>query len=223
VTYTAGKWPEQRVGRNAGNATGGSGRIKKRGRWPDKSLECIDVLNALGNPVRFAVGNTDARLKAEYWGEEATWEFDRVPATRVRHLRLDVDMNRAYEVEDHVAVVDELRRERDILAALGYTAHFFRTANRGHQIVIPTPHLDRSVASLAMLMMRYALTLAERTPRSVVVDKSNLDALMRLPLGRHAASGSVGWMIRPNGRREHRAGAPSPGGRRGMDVPGERL
>jgi hypothetical protein len=188
-TYTAGKWPDQKFTRTDARAG------KKRGRWPDPSMAMIDILNALGNPARFAVGNTDTRIKAENWGEEAAWDFERIPVTCVRHLRLDVDMDADYAAFNQDAVVKELQRERAILAGLGYSAHFCRTGNRGHQIIIPAPALDRGVASLLMLMIRVVLAPAGPAKRRVVIDKSNLDSLLRLPLSRHALSESVAWMI----------------------------
>ncbi len=197
ATFTQGKWPDRKCGRNTGSSATGSSHSKRRGRWPDAGMAMIDVLNALGNPDRFALGNTDTRLKQEDWADEAAWEFDRIPVTHVQQLRFDVDMERDHEARNQKGIAEELHLEQGILASLGYKAHFFRTGNRGHQIVIPTPPLDRSVASLLVLMIRYALTMVQRPPSQVVIDKSNLDCLLRMPLGRHGSSGSVGWMVDP--------------------------
>lgn len=69
--------------------------------------------------------------------------------------------------------------------------------------MIPIPSLDRSVASLLVLMIRYLLAEG-KTPKKktrykrLEVDKSNLDCLIRLPLGRHAETEAVAWMIDPD-------------------------
>lgn len=142
--------------------------------------------------------------------EDELFEFDRVPYTYVRHLRLDVDMDSAYgegpcnytaknySGRNPSWVHQELFLERAALYAMGLCAHFFRTGRRGHQIVIPTPFLDRSVASLALLLMKHLLSSIQREPGRAKIDKSNLDCLLRLPLGRHTFGSNIAWFIDPD-------------------------
>ena len=211
-TMTAGKKPKERKPAEAlaeaarGDAgAGGLGQengSRRKRTWPDKRMALIDVLNSLGHPDRYALGSTDARLNI--YEREDIWRHPFFE-TCVNRLRIDVDMERAWGRsaifnQDQGEVADEISRETALIKSLGMTPHFFKTGGRGHQIVIPTPTLDRSVASLLVLMIRYLLADG-RTPRKkprykvLEVDKSNVECLMRLPLGRHAETKAVAWMI----------------------------
>lgn len=181
----------------------------RKGRFLQKSMGLIDVLNSLGNLRHYSLGSHDRKLE-ELAGDD-WYEFDRVPITRVSHLRLDVDMDDAYREDMSYWGIEngwdkpkpewvrrELAIEQSALCAMALYAYFFRTGRRGHQIVIPTPVLDRSVASLVILMMRTLLSSLEREPNRAQIDKSNLDGLLRLPLGRHSATDNVTWFLDPD-------------------------
>ncbi len=177
---------------------------KPKRDWPDKPMTLINVLNALGNPGKNALGSTDARLNV--YERNEIWRHP-FYATRVRRLQIDVDMDPAWNwgdpVRDQGEVSNEISREAALIKGLGLMPHFFKTGGRGHQIVVPIPTLDRSVASLLVLMIRYLLAegkMPKKKPKHkrLEVDKSNLDCLVRLPLGRHAETQAVAWMIDPD-------------------------
>ena len=143
-----------------------------------KPLQLIDVINSITNPKCYAVGT---KTTANY--------------NPIYHLRIDVDMDLAYMDRSIDEIREELSRENDILTSLGFHPEFFRTGNRGHQIVIPIAQvweIDQAKEAVAAITAKLQVETKHAN-----FDKNNLNSIMRLPLGRHALTGQVAWMIDP--------------------------
>ncbi len=161
-------------------------------KWPDSRIELIDILNALGNPDRYAVGTTDRRISDDY--ADCEW-INPDTSIGVKRICIDVDFDFAYKYEKIDLAKRELQAEAAALKYFGLPAYWMRTGGRGHQIIIPIPRMSRSLASLLTLMVRFLLSQVKIG--GAKIDKCNITSIMRMPLGRHAATGMIAWMIDP--------------------------
>ena len=162
----------------------------KNGFRTGDSIHLIDVLKHLTGRSRFARGTTDQPIEDYQWNAS----LQRCLPNFVPTLRLDIDLDRAWNYEDHHSVMRELRSQRRVIEAAGLPYHVFRTGSRGVQVVVPLPlAVPPSLASTILHGIRSALE--ERGDRYVHPDKDNLHGLMRLPGGIHASSGELGLWI----------------------------
>lgn len=175
-TVTAGKWIEGK--RKDGTIY----------RFPEETMSLLDVLKALTDPDAHAVGNKDASSG---------------PNALVRHVRIDIDMDRTFRedaLDFHLAdLVAEIRLVRRVYAAFGLTAHIFRTGNRGIQAVAPIPPTDRREASLLTECVRTVLAGTRLHLTRATDFQTSLDGLMRLPLGRHGLTDSLALFLGDDG------------------------
>lgn len=112
----------------------------------------------------------------------------------VRVLRIDVDDDRAWENDDEVAILSEIRREQLICTKLGFPYSAFKTGRRGHQGIIPLP--VAMPLSLASLLMEMYIHIHERSgTNSPMVDKTNLTGQMRMPGGLHRKTQDLALFI----------------------------
>jgi len=160
--------------------TSGCKRTGKGKTWYEKGLTLIDIINALTDPKRYSIGAKSS------------------PGQPIHQLRIDVDMDSAW---GQFGDIDDIRRElaleHALLTDMGYHPHYFRTGNRGHQIIIPidtTRNHDRARQAINIICQH--LEAAPRDWRAKI-DCNSLDSIMRLPLGRHALTSQVAWMIDP--------------------------
>ena len=168
LTHTAGKWFEK---------AGGGG-------FPDAAMTLIDIVKTLADPEAHAVGNKDV------------WTWTR-PNLLVRHARIDLDLDDVFSDCDLRSLQGELRIVHDVFGAFGLTVGVMRTGNRGIQAIAPIPPMPRAHAGVLIHAIRHVLRGCEREWR-VKDFQSNLDGIMRLPLGRHAWTESVSWMLAPD-------------------------
>ena len=168
LTHTAGKWFEK---------AGGSG-------FPDAAMTLIDIVKTLADPEAHAVGNKDV------------WTWTR-PNLLVRHVRIDLDLDDVFSDCDIHSLQGEMRIVHDVFGAFGLTVAVMRTGNRGIQAIAPIPPMPRAHAGVLIHAIRHVLRGCEREWR-VKDFQSNLDGIMRFPLGRHAWAESVSWMLAPD-------------------------
>jgi hypothetical protein len=119
---------------------------------------------------------------------------------QVKFLRIDVD-NDAWLYRLDPSMVEalwvSLDRHAEILSQSGLSYTVFRTGNRGVQYVVQLPsEVSHEVASVLVAALRGGLRRAPGTDF-----KSDLEGILRLPLGLHAKSGRIGAFIDVENRR----------------------
>ena len=156
-------------------------------QFPQQAMSLLDILKMLGNADFYSLANKDV-------------PFGR--PIQVRHVRTDIDLDRMFRedhYDHHPDLVDEIHLVRRIYAAFGLTAYIFRTGNRGIQAVAPIPPTDRREASLLTECVRTVLA-GTRLHLSCATDfQTNLDGLMRIPLGRHGLTESLALFLGEDG------------------------
>jgi hypothetical protein len=118
--------------------------------------------------------------------------------TSVRAIRIDVDCDEVWMNRDHHKLTSQIRACAALGEQLGLGFSVFRTGGRGLQAIysLPWPQTPLSASWLASklrdaLSVRLAGLLA-------VVDCDSTRSIMRLPLGLHAKSGSLGLFLSPD-------------------------
>lgn len=156
----------------AGKWVNGQGRS-----FPQKQMEVMDLLNMLTNPEVHALGNQDRHGNRH---------------TPVRHVRIDIDMDATFDHERRDSLQGEIALCRRVFAAFGLDCHVMRTGNRGIQAIACIPQTDRSTALVITEFVRTVLRDSRGIRRWQAKDfQTNLEGLMRLPLGHHAWTGSL--------------------------------
>ena len=152
--------------------------INGRGRpFPQKQMNVMDVLNMLANPEVHAVGNQDRHGNRH---------------TPVRHVRVDIDMDATFDRERRNNLQGEIALCRRVFAAFGLDCHIMRTGNRGIQVIACIAEVDQVTASVIIEFVRTVLRDCRGIRHWQAKDfQTNLEGLMRLPLGRHAWTGSL--------------------------------
>lgn len=170
MTYTAGKRVLVKTGERAGQT------------FPMRPMVLLDVIKALASPEHFAIANKDVWD----WGQS-----DRL----LRQARIDIDLDYVFDRAHLELLQAQVAQARAVFAAFGLTAEVMRTGNRGIQVLATIPLMPRHLASVIIQMLRYVLKSAALPQWRAKDYQSNLDGLMRLPLGRHAFTGNVAWML----------------------------
>ena len=167
-------------------------KVEIKGRPPfyKKAMSEWDVLQMLTNPEARGLANSDR------YGDRFS---------RVCQVRIDIDLDEIFDCwEADVAALDDLRDEigliHDVFGAFGLTVSIFRTGNRGVQAVASIAWMERAAAWVLMEAIRTVLKGAARRTWRATDFKSNLDGLMRLPLGLHRWSSSLAVFLDRNGR-----------------------
>ena len=173
-TITAGKWVQ--------------GVSKGRSyKYEQKVMSEWDVLRMLVSTESCSLANTDRH-------------GDRF--SQVKHIRLDIDMDNTFQFDgqNHLpALQGELALGNEVFSAFNLTAQIFRTGNRGIQVVAGIPWIDRSSAWVLTEMIRTVLRDSRVRDWRAKDFRSSLDGLMRLPLGLHKSSGSLGLFLGADG------------------------
>ncbi|WP_125206115.1 hypothetical protein [Capsulimonas corticalis] len=169
-TIIAGKWID--------------GKNGKRG-FPQQPMKLLDVIKTLADPDHCSIGNIDR------------WDRD-LTHYKVRHIRIDIDLDRVFERDDIEALRSEIQLVKCIFAEFALEAHVMRTGNRGIQVTAPIRPLPLQIAAVLVEAIQSVLRSASRY--WIAKDfQSNLDGILRLPLGRHAWSKSISWMLGDDG------------------------
>lgn len=145
------------------------------------------VEHALANPSRFAVGTKDAFYDS--WLEAGGSDAPHSPCAR-----LDVDFT-DMSPENVRAAVERLRSAGD---RLGLPCHVHTTGNRGLVGLWPYPERlseDHS-AAVSTALRRLVGKL-----KGAKVDKDGVESIIRLPLMRHALTGSLGVFVGDDGQQ----------------------
>lgn len=151
--------------------------------FPQKQMNVMNVLNMLANPEVHALGNQD-RHGNRY--------------TPVRHVRIDIDMDATFDREHRDNLQGEISLCRRVFAAFGLDCHVMRTGNRGIQAIACIPETCRFTASIITEFVRTVLRDGRGIRRWQAKDfQISLEGLMRLPLGRHAWTGSLAVFLDP--------------------------
>jgi hypothetical protein len=178
IQLESGSWSWQIQDRNR----------KMKGREvPGRGLEVFDLVKHLCGRS-FAVGTTNR-----------PWTGRGAPSP-VKFLRIDVD-NDAWMYALDPSMVEELwislDRHAGFLGEAGIPYTVFRTGRRGVQYIFPLPiEIPHDAASIIVAALRAGLRRAQGTDF-----KSDLEGILRLPLGLHAKSGNLGAFIDVGNRR----------------------
>ena len=194
LTHTEGRWvggknhkqdDGKRKGEQKDNETSGQGKKWGNG-FPDPRLELLDVIKTLADPNFHAVGNKDI------------WNI-RLQHRMVRNVRIDIDLDTVFDRNDLASLQGEIKIVHDAFRAFGLNVGVMRTGNRGIQAIAPIPSVPRAHAGMLVHALRHALRGAVRCWLAKDF-QSNLDGIMRLPLGRHAWTNSVSCMLAPDAK-----------------------
>ncbi len=173
TTYTAGKSVLIKHGKRAGR------------KFPMQAMCLLDVIKALASPDHYAVGNKDTGI---------------MPHTLLQQVRIDIDLDYVFERKILDFLQAQVTQAKAVFAAFGLTAEVMRTGNRGIQVLATIPPMPRFMASVVVHALRHVLQGAAPLEWRAEDYQSNLDGLMRLPLGRHAFTGNVAWMLGDDAR-----------------------
>jgi len=160
----------------------------------DNYLQLINIMRHLSGRT-CAVGATDIFLPDQ---KDYTLENPQgIPIeTHVGTLRVDVDMDYAYEHKLFDHICKEIDTEQETAHELGLPYSVFFTGRRGHQIVIALKvPVRRHIASF--LLHSYIALLTERAEHGAIIDTHNLKKILRLPGGIHARTNRLGLWIDP--------------------------
>ena len=195
LTHTAGRWVGKKGDKNNGKKEGErkddktSAKGEERGKkpsigFPESRLELLEVIKTLADPDHHAVGSKDV------------WDWRR-PHLMVRNVRIDIDLNDVFNRHDLASLQGEMQIVHGVFRAFGLNVGVMRTGNRGIQAMATIPPVPRAHAGLLVHALRHTLRGAPRRWRATDF-QSNLDGIMRLPLGRHAWTESVACMLAPD-------------------------
>jgi hypothetical protein len=159
-----------------------------------QSMDVRDLLKHLTGRSGYARATTDWPL------EDFDFDGHRSRPNFVPTLRIDIDIDYWWLLENSQMVLRELRSQKRVIEAAGLPYRVFRTGGRGIQIVTPLPKaVPPNLASVLMHGIRSAFEA--RGNDFSQPDKDNLQGLMRLPGGVHASTGDLGLWIDVDGGR----------------------
>lgn len=169
-TITANKWVR-------------GGREGHEFAFPEKPLALLNVLKMLASGT--ALGTTDPISYA---------------SAVVSHVRIDVDLDTTFCHGDLADLSGEIGLVDCVFAAFSLKVHVFRTGNRGIQAVTPIPPLPVRVGRVLIGLLRAVLRGSRHHAVRATDFKTSTEGILRLPLGLHGTSGSLGLFLGRDGR-----------------------